>query len=95
VKTKKPDKQAICNKRMQKIEIRVDPDDGLLSSVRVGGVEIGNSVSDITYRHTAGRFPTLTLNLVSDNILLEIPNAEEDMMTSKRVGVWRASSTPE
>lgn len=43
MKTKKPDKQAICNKRMQKIEIRVDPDDGLLSSVRVGGVEIGNS----------------------------------------------------
>lgn len=39
---------------MNKIEIRVDPDDGLLSSVRVGGVEIGNSVSDIPYRHTAG-----------------------------------------
>ncbi len=85
----------MCNGRMQKIEIRVNPDDGLLSSVKVGGVEIGNSVIEITYQHVAGGFPTLTLNLVSNDILLEIPNATEDVITSKQISVWKASSISE
>lgn len=85
----------MCNRRMQKIEIRVNPDDGLLSSIKVGGVEIGGSVTEITYQHVAGKFPILTLNLVSNDISLEIPNATQDVTTSNQISVWKASSTSE
>lgn len=43
----------MCNGKMQKIEIRVNPDDGLLSSVKVDGVEIGRS-----YNNDNGNFKT-------------------------------------
>lgn len=80
---------------MNKIEIRVDPNTGLTNSVKLGGVEIGQSVRSVTFHHEGGSWPVLTLELVSNDVLLDIPNAAEDVGASKGISVWRASSTPE
>lgn len=58
---------------MNKIEIRVDPNTGLTSSVKLGGVEIGQSVRSVTFHHEGGNWPTLTLDLVSNDVLLDVP----------------------
>lgn len=72
---------------MNKIEIRVDPNTGLTSSVKLGGVEIGQSVRSVTFHHEGGNWPTLTLELVSNDVLLDIPNATEDVGASKGISV--------
>lgn len=76
---------------MNKIEIRVDPNTGLTSSVKLGGVEIGQSVRSVTFHHEGGNWPTLTLELVSNDVLLDIPNAAECVGASKGISVWKAT----
>ena len=83
---------------MNKIEIRVDPNTGLTSSVKLDGVEIGQSVRSVTFHHEGGKWPTLTLelvSLVSNDVLLDIPNATEDVGASKGISVWKATPVSE
>jgi hypothetical protein len=80
---------------MNKIEIRVDPNTGLKSSVKLGGVEIGQSVRSVKFHHEGGSWPTLTLELVSNDVLLDIPNAAECVGASKGISVWKATPVSE
>ena len=80
---------------MNKIEIRVDPNTGLTGSVKLGGVEIGQSVRSVTFHHEGGSWPVLTLELVSNDVLLDIPNVAEDVGASKGISVWKATPVSE
>lgn len=58
---------------MNKIEIRVNPNTGLTSNVKLDGVKIGQSVHSVTFHHEGGKCPILTLELVTDDVLLDAP----------------------
>lgn len=74
-----------------KIEIKVEPNTGLLSSVKINGVELGDAVKCVTYVHTPKDWPTVAIEFTSNDISIEIPNAVKDAKPIKGIKIWRAT----
>lgn len=74
-----------------KIEIKVEPNTGLLSSVKVNGIELGNTIKCVTYCHDQKDWPTVTVEFISNDVSIEIPNAVEAVKPTKNIRVWRAT----
>lgn len=60
------------------IEIRVEPHTGLVCSFKIDGIELGKtSLSEINFSKKAGEFPTVTATFISNDIVIDVPLAEE------------------
>lgn len=59
------------------IEIRIEPNTGLVCSFKVDGMELAKMLTGVSFEYKAGKYPKITAEFVSDNISIDIPCADE------------------
>lgn len=59
------------------IEIRIEPNTGLVCSFKIDGVEFAKMLTGVRFEHKAGRYPKITAEFISENISIDVPCADE------------------
>ncbi len=64
--------------KFSRIEIKVEPDTGLVCSFKVDGIELGKtSLGDIEFKKRPGDFAIVTAEFITNNIEIDVPSAKE------------------